>query len=225
MENNYELITTDDGTLNSESVIEYRCQIHGVQKITADNMLQGHKCYYCGRMDVGDKLRNSTSKVITDIESINNNKLLNPYDYVDGKTSNLRILCSCGNTFTVSYNNYIKKGVCRCKTCSSKTSNGEKMIEDILDNMFVEYKREYRYCDCRDKKPLPFDFYLPDYNKIIEFDGKIHFEEVAGRNHKLIVAHDHIKNDYCKRKNIPLLRIPYWEGHNMEKIITDFLNG
>lgn len=223
-ENNYKLITLDDGTLNSESIIEYECRVHGVQRISATNMLQGHKCYYCGRKKTGDKLRKSELKVISDIESINNNKLLNPSDYIDGKTSNLEVLCSCGNTFIVSYNNYMK-GTCRCRSCTSKSSNGEKMIEDILNQMSVEYKREYRFADCRDKKPLPFDFYLPKYNKIIEFDGQIHFEEIKGRNHKLTVMHDCIKNNYCECQNIPLLRIPYWEGHNMEKLIIDFLNG
>lgn len=34
---------------------------------------------------------------------------------------------------------------------------------------------------------------------------------------------DKIKNDYCSKNNIPLLRIPYWEKKNMKKIITEYL--
>lgn len=42
-------------------------------------------------------------------------------------------------------------------------------------------------------------------------------------NFKKTQKHDKIKNEYCKSNNIRLLRIPYWEGNNMEKIIKDSL--
>ena len=35
---------------------------------------------------------------------------------------------------------------------------------------------------------------------------------------------DNIKNEYCKKNNIPLLRIPYWEKKNIKKIITEYLS-
>lgn len=78
--------------------------------------------------------------------------------------------------------------------------------------------------DCRDKKCLPFDFYLPDYNLIIEFDGQIHYWEVGYGNHDITVAHDKIKNEYCKSHNIDIIRIPYWDGNDIEKIIATKLN-
>ena len=34
---------------------------------------------------------------------------------------------------------------------------------------------------------------------------------------------DGIKNNYCKNNNIPLLRIPYWEFNNIEKILENTL--
>lgn len=34
---------------------------------------------------------------------------------------------------------------------------------------------------------------------------------------------DNIKNEYCKKNNIPLLRIPYWKKKNIKKIITEYL--
>jgi hypothetical protein len=72
-------------------------------------------------------------------------------------------------------------------------------------------------------KPLPFDFYLPDYNMIIEFDGEQHYKQshFTHSNLSYTQAHDIIKNDYCKNKNIKLIRIPYWELNNIETILNN----
>ena len=66
-----------------------------------------------------------------------------------------------------------------------------------------------------------FDFYLPDYNICIEYDGIQHYipkiihngmtQEAANYTHEQTKIHDKIKNEYCKKHTIPLIRIPYWE--------------
>ena len=76
---------------------------------------------------------------------------------------------------------------------------------------------EKKFKDCRDKNPLPFDFYLPQYNLCIEFDGRQHSEpsafnskkekeNVKLKNFEYIQNHDKIKNEYCKKNGITLLR-------------------
>ena len=61
--------------------------------------------------------------------------------------------------------------------------------------------------------PLKFDFYLPDYNCCIEYDGKQHFEPIdyfGGKNGFIKTQErDDIKNQYCKNNDIKLIRIPY----------------
>jgi very-short-patch-repair endonuclease len=61
--------------------------------------------------------------------------------------------------------------------------------------------------------PLPFDFYLPEYNLIIEFDGDQHYRntEKFGKNggFERIQKHDKMKNEYCEKNNIHLLRLTY----------------
>lgn len=47
---------------------------------------------------------------------------------------------------------------------------------------------------------------------------------VGFANYEMTKIHDEIKNKYCKLHNIDLLRIPYWEGHNIGKIISNKLN-
>ena len=65
-----------------------------------------------------------------------------------------------------------------------------------------------RYC-----RRLSFDFYLPELNAVIEYDGEQHFEPIKGRGgeekFKKIQIYDEIKNKYCKDNGIKMIRIPY----------------
>ena len=78
------------------------------------------------------------------------------------------------------------------------------------------------------EKHTCFWFYLPDYNLLIEYDGRQHFEisEYFGGYEGFINTkiRDTIKNIYCRNNNIDLLRIPYWEFDNIENILIDKLN-
>ena len=97
----------------------------------------------------------------------------------------------------------------------------------MVDNNIL-YEREKQFKDCRDKQVLPFDFYLPDYNLCIEYDGEQHFKEVkwfgGKEGFEKRVKHDNMKNKYCEDNNINLLRIPYTEFENIENILKQAIN-
>ena len=91
---------------------------------------------------------------------------------------------------------------------------------------------QYTFNDCRDTNMLPFDYYLPKLNKCIEYDGQHHYfpvtfngipYEQADIKHQITLKHDNIKNDFCKKNNIELLRIPYFEFKNIETLVRDFV--
>lgn len=112
-----------------------------------------------------------------------------------------------------------------CSNCNM--SKGEQIISTILNELNISYVREKQFSDLSYKKPLRFDFYLSDYNAIIEFDGKQHFRPVmfytdnyekAKDNYRTQKIRDKIKNQYCKDNNIPLLRIKYDEKEIKRKI-------
>ena len=63
-----------------------------------------------------------------------------------------------------------------CPIC--KSSYGEKTIERFLQKHNIKYCVQYRFNDCRHQRPLPFDFYLPEFNMCIEFQGRQHYEAV-----------------------------------------------
>lgn len=223
-ENNYILLTTIDDYIDLHMNVEFVCVKHGYQTMMLDNFIRGHKCRDCSYEERAKILRHDIKYVKEYIESINGNKLLNPEDYKDTFARNLNIQCSCGNIFTTSFNNYSKYGVQTCYSCSCKESAGEARIRSFLESNKIEFIQEKRFNECRDNRPLPFDFYLTQYNLVIEFDGQQHFKEIGRGNHEITVKHDKIKNEYCKLNNIDILRIPYWDGNNIEDILKKQLN-
>ncbi len=98
---------------------------------------------------------------------------------------------------------------------------------NFLDNYKIKYIQQYRIKNCRYKKPLPFDFYLPKYKLLIEFDGWQHYNMTSRdtkESFELRKKRDEIKTNYCKDNNIELLRISYLERDNIEKILKERLN-
>lgn len=223
---NYTLITQKEDYIDVKMNIEYICPKHGKVNNMLDNMLHGYGCWACGREI--SKIKSTFDKDFVEeyVNSINGNKLLNKEEYLGTFIPNLKIRCKCGNIFITSFNNY-KKSTNTCRKCSLKESRGEAIIRHVLEYGKIKFEQEKRFSDCRDKKPLPFDFYLPDYNLCIEYDGEQHYKDISfngvtsylERNQK----HDKIKNEYCNEHNINLLRIPYWEVNNIKNIILEKL--
>ena len=101
---------------------------------------------------------------------------------------------------------------------------GEHKISCLLDMWGIQYTEQFRFLECRDQRPLPFDFYLLDYNVCIEFDGQQHFVQRNGWTElEVIQKHDEIKTIFCKNNNIDLIRIPYWEIDDIEYYLFDKL--
>lgn len=181
-ERGYKPISTILDYKTDESFLYYECPIHGIQHNRFRDMKRGKGCPECHYMNVANSLRLTKEDVVDYIESKNGNKLLNPNEYIRAIENNLIILCgSCGNPFTCSLNNYQKSPTGKCSSCNGN-SIGETVINDYLNELNINHIWHYSFSDCRDKNALPFDFYLPDYNCIIEFDGNHHFEPVFGED-------------------------------------------
>lgn len=224
-ENDCVLLTTKEEYTDSHMTIEIDCKKHGKQNVSLWALLSNKSaCPVCGHKRRIIKNTLNADCVEQYINSINNNILLNKEDYKTKKTHNLRIRCSCGNVYTTSLACY-ELGVQQCFSCSCKESTREREIRNILESNKIDFIQEKKFKDCKDILPLPFDFYLPNYNLCIEFDGQHHYEPIFGVKHyESTSKHDAIKNEYCENNNIHLLRIPYWDGNNIENIISKQLN-
>lgn len=124
--------------------------------------------------------------------------------------------------------NYFKKyKALIAKRRVSTPSKHEMQIMHYLKLLEVRYIREYNpqgLVNPATCYPLFIDFFLPDYNIAIEFDGSHHYKQIKGYSSlKKTQERDVIKTKYCLYKGIKLLRIPYWETENMELIINAFL--
>lgn len=115
--------------------------------------------------------------------------------------------------------------------CGCQKSIGEFNIIQILNLNNIPYQKEY----CFDKSLLRFDFAIFDQTcnnviRLIEFDGEQHYLENvknSGWNtyqrYEYTLQNDKIKNQIAKDKQIPLIRIPYWERDNitLELLLSD----
>jgi len=190
---------------DNKTKVSIICMEHGIFEQTPYNHIHfKQNCPHC----VGG------IRLSKDQFTIKSNKIHNfKYDYslVDYKNARtkVKIICPIHGIFEQVPQHHMR-GV-GCPMCSE--SKGERIIAKFLDDLKIKYKREKVFKNCRYKYPLPFDFYLFDLNICIEYDGMQHFRawnRIGGANalEKQIIK-DSIKDQYCKNKNIKLIRIKY----------------
>jgi hypothetical protein len=147
-----------------------------------------------------------------------------------GHQSRAIIKCSiCGAERECLYHHLMNNNVA-CE-CFKQHSCGETYIKSILDRHKLPYKPEYTYEELRGLGGglLRYDFALLDKNNnvigLVEYDGEQHFQDAGTYFNEdgKVQEHDRKKDDYAKNHNIPLLRIPYWDCLNAEKLLFDFI--
>lgn len=153
-------------------------------------------------------------------------------DYINRKVK-VKVQCPKNHIYKVRPCNFIQLGN-RCPIC--KESKGEKLISGLMDKLNIEYEKEKTFNDLKYKSSLRFDFQIFINGKfgLIEYDGIQHFEpinftgklseEQLLKQFKNNQLRDQLKNDYCKKNNIPFLRIPYYlEVNEIENKIKEFI--
>lgn len=129
--------------------------------------------------------------------------------------------CSCEekSIYYVSAKKLISGHTNSCGCLNS--SVGELYIKQLLIENKVNFETEYKFSDLYSIKGglLRFDFLISDNpSYLIEFDGEQHFRSsnrFSIKDVKEIQERDKIKNEYCIKNNISLIRIPFWERQNI----------
>lgn len=138
----------------------------------------------------------------------------------------IKCRCECGNVFEMGMESLLGFKKYRCDECTNKMSRYESLVKKELDRLFVVYCCQKRFYEYNFQK-YPFDFYLNDYNIIIEVDGEGHFfpvrfngisEEESIENFKQCRIRDELKNKFCHTNNIEIIRIPYIKILNNEYV-------
>jgi very-short-patch-repair endonuclease len=189
--------------LNNKSKVDIICPNHGIFR-QSPNMHISKKsgCPKCYGRDRDN----------SDFIKIANKYHSNKYDYSDviykDAHGKVNIICPEHGTFKMSYNSHITKGY-GCPFCSE--TSGESKVKSFLIDNNIKFQYQKKFKDCKYIKILSFDFYLPDMNLIIEYDGRQHFMPIWGGDYEfsIIKKRDQIKNQYCKDNNIDIIRIKY----------------
>lgn len=138
--------------------------------------------------------------------------------------------CDCGNKVDVMGSRLFNGTTSSCGCMNSKAN---ELMDKILTNKKIPFKREYRFEDCKDKASLPFDFAIFNNQEeligLIELNGSLHYS-TSGTGwdtpERLIKQqkHDYIKREFCEKNKIPFLVIPYQFFNELEKflITSDF---
>lgn len=129
----------------------------------------------------------------------------------------------CNTTFSLTpYQFIIRHSKLYCPICYYKKSKGEIAITEFLTQYKINFQKEFSFIKLPNKK---FDFYLPEYQMAIEFDGAQHFYPIdffgGEQGLKDTQRRDKEKNQFCLDNNITLLRIPYTEFEFINKILYE----
>jgi len=200
------------------------CDIHGQFYQTPQGHLAGNGCHKCST----DRQRLKLEDFINKAKLVHGNEF--NYSKVDYKNAREKICIICedhGEFYQKPYSHLEGVG---CPHCND--SKGESAIKKWLIQHNVHYYPQYKFDDLKggNQIPLEFDFYIPSKNLLVEFDGKQHFEPVqfngismerAMSYLKRLQYLDQVKNDYCKTKSIPLLRIFYKDKGKISDLLQN----
>lgn len=192
--------------VNMNKPLTIICKHHGKFYSTAKKLIHNKiGCPKCSQ-----RLYRTTTSFISDAHKIHNNMYIYEKTKFISSFKKIIITCKKHGDFSQRPANHLhlKQGCPRCKL-----SKGELEVKQILEKYNISFEEQKTFKNCFNKNLLKFDFYIRDLNTCIEYDGRQHFEESKffggeGEFFK-IKQNDQIKDIYCRKNNIHLLRISY----------------
>lgn len=204
------------------SKVKINCPIHGEFNQEAHKHLNGHGCKKCTIIDNPRFIKMSHEEFLSKSQEVHGDTYNYDNSIYNGSKEIVEIICKKHGIFQ-QYAGVHMAGH-GCPSCSQ--SKGEKEISKTLNSLSINFVEQKKFNECLNKKTgrvLKFDFYLPDLNLLIEYDGEQHFKpiEFFGGQDELVKrqALDKIKNRYAIDNGFKLLRIPYYEKENISNII------
>lgn len=195
-----------------------------VNEFFVGNILKNNSsvdCKYCS----GQKILKEHSIYKMELEEKYPDRftLLSNYETVNKE---IKVRCNeCGFIRNVKPNNLIRNG--HCPKCNSEKSLGEKTIKQWLDSHNIRYETQKYFKDWNIGIHY-FDFYLPDFNLVIEYNGIQHYDfnpyfHKTIENFNYRVFKDKQKKETCLNNNINYLSIKYTLFHKIDQILDNIL--
>lgn len=192
--------------INNRKKIIIICPEHGKFEQTPGDHLRGIGCSKCSM-----RKKKTNDDFILKSNEIHN--FFYNYSKVEYKSAHKKviIICKIHGEFKQTPNSHFK-GV-GCPYC--KKSKGETKILNFLKEKNIKFEPQKTFENCKYKQLLSFDFYLPDFNTCIEYDGEQHFSryrfEKDNTKFEIRKKRDQIKTNFCIENDIKLIRIKYTE--------------
>jgi hypothetical protein len=204
------------------------CPKHGEFKQQPNNHLYGQRCIRC----MGDNVRKARISNTEDFIEKSKETHGEKYNYslVNYKTGKDKVIIICrfhGEFLQTPFAHSSPSMKQGCPFC--KISKGEDEIEKFLIKNNIEYIREYKFKNCinpKTNKKLPFDFYLPQINTIIEYQGEQHYKktryfESRGGGLKELQYRDKIKKEFGILNNFNYIEISYKQFEQIKTILKN----
>jgi very-short-patch-repair endonuclease len=197
------------------------CPLHGDFEQTAGNHLAGKGCQECANIATAEKLKLSVEEFIERSNIVHNNFYGYEKVVYEGGKTKVIIVCPVHGDFPQNPSDHLhgKQG---CPRCKNKNEGRLAIILNEIGVVHRNYRINNRY----------FDFYLPEYNLIIERDGEQHYGDIFRHisNKKKTFEQNHQndieKTKLAKSKGHKICRIPYWLSKEDErKEIQNILDG
>lgn len=198
------------------------CRVHGYWQQRPNDHLMGYGCPQCKFDLIASQKRSNANEFIKKAKVVHGTE----YDYSKvvyvNAITKVDIVCKMHGVFLQTPDKHL--GGTACPKCSNGVSRGEKAIQKILDAKGIKYTTEKRFpglCGTTPNSRLRYDFWLPDHNLLIEYDGEHHFQPVQTKGrltkkqaiirHKATKVNDRKKNEYARKNGYNLIRIKYDE--------------
>ena len=204
--------------------LDCECLIHNERfSIAGRHLLRGETgCRKCIDIKFHLGCLKSHEQFVKELSDINSNiEIIGKYN---GSKNNIEVKClKCGHIWSPIASSLLCGYGCPC----CKRSKGEEKIEKYLINSGIKFESQKKFSNLRNTLPLSYDFYLPEYNTLIEYQGQFHDgstsmvlkEKYFDKQQK----NDKLKRDYAKDNGYNLLEIWYYDFDNTENIIDKFI--
>jgi len=195
--------------VDNKTNVKIICKLHGEFYPTPNGHLRGTGCPKCSIIKQHEKQKKTLNEFITQSKEVHGDTYdYSNVEYVDTKT-NVKIICKLHGEFYPTPNNHLRGS--GCPVC--KSSKGEKEIIKLLKKYKINYLTQYSFDDLKLKGKLRCDFYLPEKNVVIEYNGEQHYKpnEFYGgkKGFELTQKRDKLKKEYCLNNGIDFLEIKF----------------
>jgi hypothetical protein len=218
----------------SAKKVWWKCSVeedHEWKSVISSRATRNSKCPFClgQRVAYSNCLKNRSPKISAQWHPTKNGSLT-PEKITNKSHTRIWWKCEKGSDH-VWQATITNRHLAGCPYC--KNSKGEEAVAETLRRLGIAFQPQFMFDNCKNKRSLPFDFLVIEPNNgqagLIEYHGQQHYKAIKyfdGEKGLLETQErDQIKEEFCRKANIPLLIIPYTKFLEIDRVVEEFVVG